>query len=70
MSNIRAFWWDFQVHVSFNSELFLFIPMQLNFWYPDSELHIVRQMEVDFHVSADQSNIVQTLMEKNKIQYK
>ncbi|XP_048362875.1 mast cell carboxypeptidase A-like [Sphaerodactylus townsendi] len=43
--------------------------LQLNFWYPDSALHIIRQMEVDFHVSADQSNIVQTLMEKNKIQY-
>lgn len=43
--------------------------MQLNFWYPDSEMHIVCQMEVDFHVSAEQSNIVQTVMEKNKIQY-
>ncbi|KAL8187856.1 UNVERIFIED_CONTAM: hypothetical protein K2H54_057184 [Gekko kuhli] len=43
--------------------------LQLNFWYPDSELHIVREMEVDFYVSADQSNIVQSLMEKNKIQY-
>ncbi|XP_077204839.1 mast cell carboxypeptidase A-like isoform X2 [Paroedura picta] len=42
--------------------------LQFNFWYPDSEMHIVDQMEVDFHVSADQSNIVQTLMEKNKIQ--
>nr|XP_056706372.1 mast cell carboxypeptidase A-like [Euleptes europaea] len=43
--------------------------LELDFWYPDSELHIISQMEVDFHVHANQSNIVQTLMEKNKIQY-
>ncbi|XP_054839124.1 mast cell carboxypeptidase A-like [Eublepharis macularius] len=43
--------------------------VQLDFWYPDSALHIVCQMEVDFHVSADQSSVVETLMKENKIQY-
>ncbi|XP_015283640.1 PREDICTED: mast cell carboxypeptidase A-like [Gekko japonicus] len=52
-----------------NAMKYLASILQVNFWYPDSELHIVREMEVDFYVSADQSNIVQSLMEKNKIQY-
>ncbi|XP_044885692.1 mast cell carboxypeptidase A-like isoform X4 [Mauremys mutica] len=42
---------------------------QLDFWHPDSAPHIVTQMQVDFHVSAHQSRSVQTLMEKNEIQY-
>ncbi|XP_039344539.1 mast cell carboxypeptidase A-like isoform X4 [Mauremys reevesii] len=42
---------------------------QLDFWHPDSAPHIVTQMQVDFHVGAHQSRSVQTLMEKNEIQY-
>ncbi|XP_053169054.1 mast cell carboxypeptidase A-like isoform X2 [Hemicordylus capensis] len=46
----------------------LFSTMQLHLWFPDSALHIVSQRVVDFHVSADQSKTVQTLMEQNSIQ--
>ncbi|KYO33939.1 mast cell carboxypeptidase A [Alligator mississippiensis] len=42
---------------------------QLDFWHPDSALHVVTHMEVDFHVSADQSRAVQTFMEQNRIRY-
>uniref|UniRef100_A0A8C3SNF1 Carboxypeptidase A3 n=1 Tax=Chelydra serpentina TaxID=8475 RepID=A0A8C3SNF1_CHESE len=48
---------------------FEFLPVQLDFWHPDSAPHIVTQMQVDFHVRADQSRSVQTLMEQNEIQY-
>ncbi|XP_013908559.1 PREDICTED: carboxypeptidase B-like [Thamnophis sirtalis] len=43
--------------------------MQIDFWYPDSALHIVKQMEVDFHVSAAQSKIVERLLKQNGIPY-
>uniref|UniRef100_A0A674K2F7 Carboxypeptidase A3 n=1 Tax=Terrapene triunguis TaxID=2587831 RepID=A0A674K2F7_9SAUR len=48
---------------------FEFLPVQLDFWHPDSAPHIVTQMQVDFHVSAHQSRSVQILMEQNEIQY-
>ncbi|XP_044288863.1 mast cell carboxypeptidase A-like [Varanus komodoensis] len=41
----------------------------LNFWYPDTAWHIVSQMEVDFHVSADQTKHVKSLMEQNGMHY-
>ncbi|KAJ6669403.1 hypothetical protein lerEdw1_008212 [Lerista edwardsae] len=43
--------------------------MRLDFWFPDSALHIISQRVVDFHVGPDHSTTVQTLMEKNEIQY-
>ncbi|XP_066477618.1 mast cell carboxypeptidase A-like [Tiliqua scincoides] len=43
--------------------------IRLDFWFPDSALHIISQRVVDFQVSADKSTTVQTLMEKNEIYY-
>ncbi|ETE68103.1 Carboxypeptidase B, partial [Ophiophagus hannah] len=43
--------------------------IQVDFWYPDSALHIVKQMEVDFHVSAAQSNTAERLLKQNGIPY-
>ncbi|XP_032081575.1 mast cell carboxypeptidase A-like [Thamnophis elegans] len=43
--------------------------IKIDFWYPDSALHIVKQMEVDFHVSAAQSKIVERLLKQNGIPY-
>ncbi|XP_061492979.1 mast cell carboxypeptidase A-like [Rhineura floridana] len=53
--------------VSFMKYLASKIP--IDFWHPDSALHIVSQMEVDFLVGADQSNIAKTLMEQNGLHY-
>ncbi|XP_058045119.1 mast cell carboxypeptidase A-like [Ahaetulla prasina] len=41
----------------------------VDFWYPDSALHIVKEMEVDFHVSAAQSNTVERVLKQNGIPY-
>ncbi|KAK9401192.1 mast cell carboxypeptidase A-like [Crotalus adamanteus] len=43
--------------------------IQIDFWYPDTALHIVKEMEVDFHVSATQSNTVERLLQQNGIPY-
>ncbi|XP_042314677.1 mast cell carboxypeptidase A-like [Sceloporus undulatus] len=43
--------------------------LQIDFWYPDSALHILSEMEVDFHVSADQAKYVETLLKQNGIPY-
>ncbi|XP_063163964.1 mast cell carboxypeptidase A-like [Candoia aspera] len=43
--------------------------IKIDFWYPDSARHIVRHMEVDFHVSAEQSNTVENLLKQNGIHY-
>ncbi|XP_020637526.3 mast cell carboxypeptidase A isoform X1 [Pogona vitticeps] len=52
-----------------SNQLFVFHPVQIDFWYPDSALHIVNQMEVDFHVSGDQTKNVESLMEQNGMHY-
>uniref|UniRef100_A0A8D0GUN4 Peptidase M14 domain-containing protein n=1 Tax=Sphenodon punctatus TaxID=8508 RepID=A0A8D0GUN4_SPHPU len=49
--------------------VFEFFSVQLDFWHPDSAPHIVTEMEVDFRVSADQSQTVQSLLEQNEMQY-
>ncbi|KAH0624063.1 hypothetical protein JD844_007392 [Phrynosoma platyrhinos] len=52
-----------------NKKSSVFPPQQIDFWYPDSALHILSQMEVDFHVSADQAKYVETLLKQNGIPY-
>lgn len=46
-----------------------FIPVQLDFWFPDSALQIISKRVVDFQVSADKSTAVQILMQENEIQF-
>uniref|UniRef100_A0A8C0J3Z7 Carboxypeptidase A3 n=1 Tax=Chelonoidis abingdonii TaxID=106734 RepID=A0A8C0J3Z7_CHEAB len=38
---------------------FEFLPVQLDFWHPDSARHILTQMQVDFHVDAHQSRSIE-----------
>uniref|UniRef100_A0A8C6XYV4 Peptidase M14 domain-containing protein n=1 Tax=Naja naja TaxID=35670 RepID=A0A8C6XYV4_NAJNA len=62
--------WGYNFHFHSITTLFAFLSVQVDFWYPDSALHIVKQMEVDFHVSAAQSNTVERLLKQNGIPYR
>ncbi|XP_001371211.1 mast cell carboxypeptidase A [Monodelphis domestica] len=41
----------------------------LDFWHPSSIHDVVPKMEVDFHVGQDQFQHVQSVLDKNKMQY-
>ncbi|XP_006007910.1 carboxypeptidase B [Latimeria chalumnae] len=44
--------------------------VKVDFWHPDSVNQLALNMDVDFHVEADQSSYVQDLLEQSGLQYK